>query len=85
MSDVSQTLQDFCALGSSAEDFRATMQTDQPANSTLLQDRLVEELIGLGTKKKALKVIKNLLLLGFALNIMQEVRNVWLYLWFQRR
>jgi uncharacterized protein HemY len=52
------------------------MQTDQSTNkSAPLQVRLAEELIALGTKKNALKIIKNLLFLGFALNIMQEVCN----------
>ncbi|RXW15232.1 hypothetical protein EST38_g10618 [Candolleomyces aberdarensis] len=39
---------------------------------TTLQVRLAEEYVGLGAKKKALTVVKNLLFLGFALSIMLE-------------
>ena len=76
MGDLSQVLRDFCSLGSSMEDFRTNVQMDQRASSTPLQVRLAEELTGLGTKKKSLTVIKNILFLGFALNIMLEVRKV---------
>lgn len=51
------------------------MDHSTSSEATPLQVRLAEEFVGLGAKKKALTVVKNMLFLGFALSIMLEVRN----------
>lgn len=78
--DLSQNVQEFCSLAGSLQDLRKNVQRDQTASSdpTSLQLRLAEEYVGLGSKKKALTVVKNLLVLGFAISVMMKVRSCWL-------